>query len=938
MSVAPSEPVMPPQNPREVPTEHRPTWWDDGPEIDLTQGEIDQLRQTLAEVFDNESRMNPLLIGIGYPRARLPVWTNAVDTWQEVFGELGNGIMDRPWRRLVMAAFTAYQRNAVFRDLAESNIPASPPQFGGPEQPTAAPETELNSPPTIVDDACHVLVPIDNGDEAEHVRRELDRLGLRPEPVWATEHGVSFRVNTAEAIALRRTLQGAAFDYIIVEPGQPDYILRALSVNGPDGRRFRFIEVPAQQTVANIASEVLDQYPTFRETTRPTVVDRIVSTGQDDRLDPDDTLHNAGVQDGDELTVSESDRAYKRELLEIERRRLLEREDEEQVAPAHNQPDLLGLLAAHLLRHPDDTSYVLELYNRHQTALTERENVNDPRSLELVRFMIDRDLILPADVGLLRDEALGRVVQEISSATPEARGHSESYVSLHPSDRADGSGDGHHDIDGSNGMAVDAGTPSAESERRHLVAQAPTVVTINDDFSLIVRITSSAPTPISGTVTAEMSLPLGNQGASVTVVVHPTAGLVPLTGLERVLNVPSQSEGTKPERLQFHARAEGLQRIHLTAWVGGTFLCELTVEVSVHQSARRAISVIRTVAAPIGPLDAENGEVTLQINTAGAGLAFQFISKDFLGSFVHLESRVPEPNAAVEHVINTLRLLAAGKAPYKGNAARIWMKEAGVGLWQRMVPEEIRQQFWELRDQISTFNIAAEDTIPWELLYPLDRGRDEGFLIEGFPVLRRVRGQGRALSLRLEAPKFVASSTLPTTANDEFDSIQRIIGLGEVIHRLEDLLLAIDTGDLGVAHFACHNAFRPDLGSSIDMAGGPFVPELLNSAAAQRTLARSNPLVFLNACRSMGTVPEYTQIMGWAQQFLAAGAGAFIGTLWAVRSETATVFATAFYTALAEGTPLGQAVLAARRAAAAGDGDPTWMAYSAYGDPGATIR
>lgn len=219
----------------------------------------------------------------------------------------------------------------------------------------------------------------------------------------------------------------------------------------------------------------------------------------------------------------------------------------------------------------------------------------------------------------------------------------------------------------------------------------------------------------------------------------------------------------------------------------------------------------------------------------------------------------------------------------------------------------------------------------------MDDDHDEGFLIEGFPVLRRVRGQGRRAALRLNRPKFVVSSMRPSTAGDEFAAIQQIVGPGEVIERFEDLMAAIDAGDLGMAHFACHNAFDPATGSSIDMAGGLFAPDLLNSAAAKRSLARSSPLVFLNACRSLGTAPEYTQMIGWAQKFLAAGAGVFVGTLWAVRSETATSFATAFYSALAEGEPLGQAVLAARRAASARDSDPTWLAYSAYGDPAAIL-
>ena len=121
------------------------------------------------------------------------------------------------------------------------------------------------------------------------------------------------------------------------------------------------------------------------------------------------------------------------------------------------------------------------------------------------------------------------------------------------------------------------------------------------------------------------------------------------------------------------------------------------------------------------------------------------------------------------------------------------------------------------------------------------------------------------------------------------------------------------------------------------MGGGPFVPGLLNRAVTTHSLAQRSPLVFINGCRSAGAIPEYTSLMGWAGQFMSAGAGAFIGTLWAVRSDSALAFAEAFYDALLTGQTLGLAVRAARLATAA-DSDPTWLASTVYGDPTATMN
>ena len=67
--------------------------------------------------------------------------------------------------------------------------------------------------------------------------------------------------------------------------------------------------------------------------------------------------------------------------------------------------------------------------------------------------------------------------------------------------------------------------------------------------------------------------------------------------------------------------------------------------------------------------------------------------------------------------------------------------------------------------------------------------------------------------------------------------------------------------------------------------------------------------------------------------FLRAGAGAFIGSLWAVRDGSAFRFATNFYEQLKSGRTLGEAVNAGRQAVLSRGQDPAWLAYSVYGDP-----
>ncbi|MEV5355087.1 CHAT domain-containing protein [Streptomyces sp. NPDC052693] len=157
---------------------------------------------------------------------------------------------------------------------------------------------------------------------------------------------------------------------------------------------------------------------------------------------------------------------------------------------------------------------------------------------------------------------------------------------------------------------------------------------------------------------------------------------------------------------------------------------------------------------------------------------------------------------------------------------------------------------------------------------------------------------------------------------------------GTLTHRaaVSDL---IDAGLHGVLHFACHNSFT-GAGSHVTMADGPFDPIDLAYATHSGALRSTHPLVFFNACRSAGQIDWFSTSLGWAPQFLQAGAGAFIGTLWPVRSDSALLFADTFYEHLVTGgQSLGQASLHARRALRDHGGDPTWLAYAVYGSPAA---
>nr|WP_301952325.1 CHAT domain-containing protein [Rathayibacter sp. VKM Ac-2857] len=96
---------------------------------------------------------------------------------------------------------------------------------------------------------------------------------------------------------------------------------------------------------------------------------------------------------------------------------------------------------------------------------------------------------------------------------------------------------------------------------------------------------------------------------------------------------------------------------------------------------------------------------------------------------------------------------------------------------------------------------------------------------------------------------------------------------------------------------------------------------------------RTGPIVMLNACRTGELRADHG---GFATAFLQGGAEIFVGCRWSVGSRAASSFTSAFYLALRDGATLAQASCRARESARSDD-DASWIAYTVYGNPQATV-
>lgn len=114
-----------------------------------------------------------------------------------------------------------------------------------------------------------------------------------------------------------------------------------------------------------------------------------------------------------EMTVAQAQHSH--QLAEQEQAGRLEAE--RRVLDALRPPvPLTGLIRAHLSKHPGDTDHLMTLLAAYEQARQERRGTNEQHWLDLVKYMIDKDVIqaVGVDVNVLRKQILDRT-QQISS-------------------------------------------------------------------------------------------------------------------------------------------------------------------------------------------------------------------------------------------------------------------------------------------------------------------------------------------------------------------------------------------------------------------------------------------------------------------------------------------------------------------------------------------
>jgi hypothetical protein len=482
-------------------------------------------------------------------------------------------------------------------------------------------------------------------------------------------------------------------------------------------------------------------------------------------------------------------------------------------------------------------------------------------------------------------------------------------------------------------------------EDAQLCASFPERVRLGETASLLVWIgdddeDASAAAPISI-----------DRARPVDVLVQPGDGFA-VEGRDEASLDPA-GDGMTVLRFRLRAVRAGAARVRVFVFQGGRSLATLTLRPRVGEAATataRAEASAALAPPPAGGIPdlsvlvmerREEGRPVLELLVSSSNPA--------LGLFQRRFGPVPlalEPLAFFNDFFREIEEEGERGEADPARTARA-LESKGTWLFETLVPRELREGLWKLRDRIQTVQISSDEAwIPWELCRLT--GEEDGEVVEDdffcarFQVTRWVAGVPlrRRLSLRNVALVAPRDSGLDAVAAERayFGGLAaRGVAVTAVPATAPEVQQALAGGTHDAVHFSGHGTFRdanPDRSALLLEGGDRLSPEAISGRV--RNLGRAAPVVFLNACQVGRGGRGLVDVGGFARRFVGAGAAAFVGACWSVYDEPASAFATALYDRLLAGEPMGAAALAARLAVRE-DGDPTWLAYTVYADPCAAI-
>ena len=149
--------------------------------------------------------------------------------------------------------------------------------------------------------------------------------------------------------------------------------------------------------------------------------------------------------------------------------------------------------------------------------------------------------------------------------------------------------------------------------------------------------------------------------------------------------VPRQDSNWASFELQ--ATREGVHSLQVEAFVGGTGLGGLAVQVSVDAAARTGPSAQRSSPAAVTPADP--GEVSLLLSYDPGQQVYRYRLVDSSGYYseeADSDRLLQPPEEAIEQMVAHLNALARGQVPWDAATTMAWLKSQGIALWNSFIP------------------------------------------------------------------------------------------------------------------------------------------------------------------------------------------------------------------------------------------------------------
>ncbi len=307
-----------------------------------------------------------------------------------------------------------------------------------------------------------------------------------------------------------------------------------------------------------------------------------------------------------------------------------------------------------------------------------------------------------------------------------------------------------------------------------------------------------------------------------------------------------------------------------------------------------------------------------------------------------------------EEMIKALYHEMSQMAGQPGIDAEQRIASLGNDLWDELIPEELKQEYWRFKDHVKSILITSDEPwIQWEMIKPYryndstGEREDDPFWCQKFEMSRWLSGPATEVELLTGAARPVAPAVVNLNAvRDEVMFIEQLSSLNSGVTGLApfsekaQVLDFLKNGSFSILHLATHGAFDATLpnDSAILLSGGYLRPSDIQTRFG---FQRPRPLIFINACEGAQMGFSFTGLGGWADRLVnKSQVGAFAGAMWEVQDALALKFTKSFYTSLLkENKTIAQAFRIARETVREADpSNSTWLAYVLYADPEAYMK